>query len=380
MESAPPAVLGDLPVPARYWEYSGQEWNIAVSPRKLEDIRQRLTSTQRAIDLVRASFKEDTVANAELAEQVELGRLRLRDLREEEAAATTTSSVVEYSPSSVYVEDDSELIALRDETGALAGEVEGMAQMQIGRCAALQDLRIAAKLAHLKRNVKAEAEVHQDISAHRMSQEKELVEALQDTDSLMAATEQRRREVRAIVDEEIVMSAARAEREAAQGKELAALRSEFNEALETKRSASLALAAQHQAQASRRRRATELAARVAETRNSTQRVAKCLQEAGVQAGLLQVKMTEARRSVDSARDEAAARSAACRLLEAELQQQRDATLAWQACAGDLAQGHVAISAETAKAVAASHNALCRSATPLDAPPQWCGAGIPMATR
>jgi hypothetical protein len=83
---------GDLPVPARYWEYSADEWNVAVSPNKLETLRQQLESVKRETVSLRAALEEDVRSCKDMVEQVEVGKLRLRDLREEEACVMSSSS------------------------------------------------------------------------------------------------------------------------------------------------------------------------------------------------------------------------------------------------------------------------------------------------
>merc|ERR1712216_1117928 len=66
-----------------------------------------------------------------------------------------------------------------------------------------------------------------------------------------------------------------------------------------------------------------------------------------------------------AKKEATNYNSAYTSLEAELQKQRDATAAWKACVAELAQGHVAISDETARMATASREALCRGASGID---------------
>lgn len=345
-------------MPARYWEFSGEEFNIAVSPQKLESLQLTLEKVQRETATVRASLEEDLQVTSELAEQVEVSRLRLRDLREEEAAACSAPVPVETDTQVQEEKAHMDILVYRTETEALAQEVAEAAQLQLARSSHLGDLRIAARLARFKRGCQAADKVCDDFNAERRCQREELENVAEVNNALRVRTEELRCEVQETVERELEETSASSAREVSQHEELAALRTEFTEAVEARQTASLALAAQHQAQAGRRSHMTEISSRLAGARVATQRLARSLQDVGNERSTLQAKLTELRCGSAAVKVDAHTHNAACALLEAELRQQRDATLSWQACADSLAQGHIDISAETARVVSSSRKALC----------------------
>lgn len=384
VESAPPAVLGDLPVPAKYWEFSGQEFNVAVSPHKLEKLRKSLASVKREMTAVRASFQEDVRANSELAEQLEAGRLHLRDLRESDAAAALASTVGNDCQCPTAVPDNAEQSSrfniLRTETEMLAEELSVAAKRHLARCSSLRDLRVAAKLALIKRGLRGASKVSAGLSSDKHSKEQELSESIKASEALQLKAADLRGEIRQIVDKEVAIAAVNVQQEAALHEELGTLRAAFTNSVEARQSASSALSVQYQAQAVHRSNIRELSLRLGAARVASQRFARGLQDVSSQEGDLKTKLAAVQSRSAAAKIEAGNCNAANGLLEAELQQQRDATSAWQACVCDLAQSHIAISAETAKMATASREALHCGSAGLETSRHWGLSGPPMATR
>jgi hypothetical protein len=377
-------VLGELPVPARYWEYSARDWHIAVCPQKLEKLRLQMAQLQREAASLRPSYEEDVRRCAQLAEETEAGRVRLRDLREEEAIVMSSEALKREASMQSDVQAKHaatlELATLRAETETLASEVENAARLQLAHCSALREMRIAAKLARVKRGIEAVANEREVFRSESRSQNEELSKFGEAAEALRAWAAELRSGMEEVWDDERAALALMAEREQTEGEELAALRLELTEAAGLRQTGSAFLAVQHQAQEVRRQRVSDLNMRLVGTRVATQRLAKSLQEVRIQGSSTKARLAEVQSRSRPANIESSTCRAACERLAIELQQQRDATAAWQACAADLAQGHQAITTETARVVNASREALFGMPVGLEESRHWCHAGLPMPTH
>merc|ERR1711920_199381 len=110
-------------------------------------------------------------------------------------------------------------------------------------------------------------------------------------------------------------------------------------------------------QAATHRRIAEKSFRLAGVEANTRALTSALEKAEQQKSAMGVELSEVQQRVASLRAMADADASTRKMLEKELQQQRDATLAWRACAGDLAQGHRMISMEAAEAENESRKAM-----------------------
>lgn len=280
----------------------------------------------------------------------------------------------------VELECDAEISALRYKTELLASEVEKTAKLQMTRSEGLNDMRIAAKLARARQDAKASLARCSKLKVKHREQEGEINKALDAAEKLRARVEKLESDEDQMRNKEFGVRDLAAEREAAQHEEMAALRLEVDEAGHAKQTASNALAAQHQVHEARRMNVSNLTMRLAETRVATQRFAKKLQEIGSQGSSLTLKLEEFRAKTKTINFQVGAGKVACDMLVAELQQQRDATMAWQACEKDLALGQLAISKETARVVNASREALYSMAAGIDEARGWSNARLPMPTQ
>merc|ERR1719201_543498 len=202
------------------------------------------------------------------------------------------------------------------------------------------------------------------------TQNDDLKRSTEGTDSLREIAEELRAQIKKTKDEESENVAASAENEAAQQAELTSLRMELTEAVEARHIASEALAAQHQAETEHRNDKYELSLSLAGIRVAAKRLSRSVQDAKSRRSSLRAELSELRCGVAAAQSTVTTQDAAHASLEAELQQQREATLSWQACVDNLAQGHHAISAESATLVHASHRALCSGPVQFEDVPHW----------
>lgn len=367
-------------MPAKYWEYSAREWNIAVNPIKLETLRQQVGNVQREIAALRSSFDKDVSRCNSLEEQIEAGRIRMRDLREEESAAMNDELAGRFVQSEVELECNAEILALRDKTEVLASEVESAARLHLTRSQSLNDMRIAAKLARVRQDGNKSSTRCTKLQVDQCRQKGELENAVEAAEQLRARMEELRADIQLAKAEELAAVASVAERDAAHREEIAALRCQITHATNAKQIASSTLAAQHQVHEARRNSVSDLTIRLAETRVATHRFAKNLQDIGRQGSSIKLKLGEFQEKSKTINVQVGAGKNACDMLAAELLQQRDATMAWQACADDLARGQLAISKETARVVNASRETLCSMGAGIDEARSWSNASLPMLTR
>jgi len=144
---------------------------------------------------------------------------------------------------------------------------------------------------------------------------------------------------------------------AAREEKIAALRTELTEQDQRSRSMQVAVVAQDQAQAALRRQISELSMRHSSVQANVCKLSEGLEDVKSRASLMHSDLAEASQKRSELRQDAAAKIFAQQQLEAELEQQRDATMAWQACVDDLQQGHRAISSEAATAASVSRHLL-----------------------
>lgn len=351
-ESAPPEVFGVTSTVAAPHGFSARQWSVAVSPLRLEALRQQVHVVHREASLARLELDEDRAMCDNWAAQMEAGRLRLRELREEEAAALAaqrlragTGMVDAARGGGVGVAGPNSSIdaiaaaspneALRVETEALAHEVSIAAARQLARCQSLRDLQAASQVARLKRGARTATEVRKRLGAER----RECAHELDTTRDALGLLSLRACELREAVGKEATFTNVQRAGAVVPEASFMALRSELVVEEQHCRSVQLEEAGQVEAQAALRCREAEVAFHLAEAQAGIRRLGEMLRDAERRDAALRVEVMFAQ---DEASEHAArlcASTATHMRLEAELQQQRDATLAWQMCVNDLSNGH-----------------------------------------
>mmetsp|Transcript_125670 Transcript_125670/g.350047 ORF Transcript_125670/g.350047 Transcript_125670/m.350047 type:complete len:307 (+) Transcript_125670:3-923(+) len=236
-------------------------------------------------------------------------------------------------------------------------EVSEAAALQLRRCRSLQGLRAAARLAQLRRGARAAVEERRRLSAECRGRSQEAGTAAEATAELRLRARGVREETLAAEGEAAAANASCRAMALVPDEAAAALVNELAAEEQRRRLARAEDSAQEEAQAALRRRAAGLSMHLAAAQQEACRAAGSLEDAERQAVALSGELMEAQRRASALLDRVDTSAAACQLLEAELQQQRDATFAWWACADDLADGHQDISAQAARAMHASREVL-----------------------
>lgn len=350
--SAPPVVFGSTlsaaALPHELGGISADTWGAAACPKLLELLRRQLAAVREEVGTLRIKVRDGTIACNEWAAQTEANRRRVRDLLEEESAATWAEGASATAERESWQARDaagsksvekSVAAALRAETEALVSEVSAAAALQMARCRSLSGLRAAARLARLKRGARVAEEARRRLGVEWHDRMSEVEAAMEAAAALRLQARGLREEVAAVEDDEFFGGTSNRSVANAPDEMLTALRSEVAAEEQRCRLALLADSAQEEAQAALRRRAAGLSMRLAATEADACRAAGALECAERQEFLLASELAESRRQASSLTSRIGTRTVACQLLEAELQQQRDATFAWWACADNLADGH-----------------------------------------
>jgi len=298
----------------------------------------------------------------ELETRMALNRWRIRELREQEAAFAeavsaagedATASSSSRSPAATdQIATSDECVALRAEMDILTEEISVAATQQMARCHAIRRLRTVARLAVLRRNARVAVESRRQLRVDCRSQVLETAAASEDATAFRARARGLRSELAAAESENTQRSsgAGLAPKEFRFVEErVAALKGELE--AEQKRAqvcASEDETSEHD-QAMMQRKSAELSLRLSSAQADGRLLATALGNAERQKEGLGSELLEVRRRVGIIRASAEADNATRRMLEKELQQQRDATQAWQKYADELMSGHHMISLEAAEA-------------------------------
>lgn len=322
-------------------------------------LRAHLATVREEVEASRSELVETSSICIRWASRTEANRQRLRRLREEEAEAASGAAVVDVAASTAQVRPDpgdqleteaqGELEALRAETDTLAQEVSDVSALQIARCRALRNLRATVRLTRARRDVQAAAE-HRQRAAEQHSQARQELEEMQEVSAGFRARARGLREE--VAAQERHAEAARAtiqSRTAAAEAAATACRAEL--AAEARRESAIhqESLSSNEAKAELRRRVEELSQQLSASRVGARRLASALREAEGSHAALASHVGRAGPGLAALKVRATVAQAARLRIEAELQQQRDATLAWRSSAGDLAMGHREISEEASRA-------------------------------
>lgn len=288
-------------------------WGVAASPRRLEVLRQQLSLVRKEAAAARRELHAESEACKELARLTEANKKRVLDLTDEEERCKRAPFLREASPVHARRCPDelSVLNALRTKTEELAREVSKHAALQLARCHALKDLRASARVTRLRRAARVAEEARGRLGAECRARAAELAAETEAAAALSA----RAAELRLELSSEVSTTLAVAE------DPVAVLRSELtNEEQRQHFSDRICDARLDETQARLQRVNAEVGARLVESQVLARRLAASLQ---------------ARRKAAECAEMARAREDDKKLLEAELQQQRGVTFAWQSCATSL---------------------------------------------
>lgn len=381
--SAPPAVTEEV-VPIGLAGYSADAWVFAASPKRLEILRRQLAAVRSEVAAAENKLQEDRSACAMLARQTEANRSRVRELKEDEARATAGETAENASISwdlttidnsttfdgpgllREALEQDrlaeeqrlhvtkakAEMEAMQQETEQLALDVSAQAEKQIQRCHALRQMRAEVKLGRMRRGariaIEARGRLHEECRAR--------ADDLQQASEAVASLRRQGHELK----QEAVAAEAKAAVATADGlsrvvpEELAAALTSELQAEEQRTSLWRRIdATQAEAQEVLRRRSSELAEHLKEVQAGASKIAEDLQYAECKEAERIKELTDLRRAAAGLTEEVRWVSASQSSLEAELQQQRDATQAWRSCAQDLASRQQNLCSQAASAAKAS---------------------------
>lgn len=303
-------------------------WGVAASPRRLEVLRQQLSLVRKEAAAARRELHAESEACKELARLTEANKKRVLDLTDEEERCKRAPFLREASPVHARRCPDelSVLNALRTKTEELAREVSKHAALQLARCHALKDLRASARVTRLRRAARVAEEARGRLGAECRARAAELAAETEAAAALSA----RAAELRLELSSEVSTTLAVAE------DPVAVLRSELtNEEQRQHFSDRICDARLDETQARLQRVNAEVGARLVESQVLARRLAASLQETECQEESLARRIEEARRKAAECAEMARAREDDKKLLEAELQQQRGVTFAWQSCATSL---------------------------------------------
>lgn len=284
-------------------------------------------------DTVRAQVNENKAFCKDCALQVEANRRRVRNLLDAEAAATSTEPLQVGVQEAAAQNGIARVATLRAETDTLASEVSEAAALQVKRCQSLRGLQAAARLARLKRGTRAAMDARRRLGVEYDDCKTEIGAAVEATAALRLQARGLREEV-AAADGEALALGASSRLTAVPSEMTAAFRCELAAEERHCRSVFLADCAQEEAEAALRRQAAGLSLRIASTEASCHRLTDSLEDSERRGAALASELNEALGRTFSLTKTADAHDSVCQLLEAELQQQRDATTAWWACADD----------------------------------------------
>jgi len=317
---------------SKFGSLSANDWSTAASPKLLELLRRRVAALLAEADSVRAEVNENKAFCKDCALQIEVNRRRVRDLLDAEAAATSTE------PSQVGVQEAAaqsgiaRVATLRAETDTLAGEISDAAALQVKRCQSLRGLQAAARLARLKRGTRAAMDTRRRLGVEYDDCKTEIGAAVEATAALRLRAQGLREEVATADSEALALGAS--SRLIVPDEMTTALRCELAAEERHCRSAFIADCTQEEAEAALRRQAAGLSMRIASTEASCHRLAHSLEDSEQRGSALGSEFNDAVDRTFSLTKTADAHDSVCQLLEVELQQQRDATTAWWACADD----------------------------------------------
>lgn len=353
--------------------YSADEWSTATSLWRLEALRRRVTNMRKEGVTLREELAENIVARNEWETRMALNRWRVRELREEELAASEVAvaandgRTVSSSSRSEIVSacNDHENATLRAETEVLAQEVSLASTQQIARGHSIRRLRTVARLANLRRAARVAVEARRRLRVECRSVVLETTAASEDAAAARARARGLRIELTVaesdghmvtrctndLVHNSLGVGALGNGLRFAEER-VAALRGEVEIEQQRAQIDSIADATYEQEQVVMQRQSAELSLRLSSVQANSRVLTHALKNAERQKDGLSMELVEVRRRVESLRANADSTDLATRMLEAELQQQRDATLAWRAYADELVDGHHSISLEAAEAARA----------------------------
>jgi len=384
--SAPPAVLAaqtpTTPVEvcpkavASQVGYSAIEWDLAVCPSKMEQLRRCLASAHAEVASFRRQAAEDDEARVAYEAALKGSRRRIRELRQEEQEFKMQRSGASSASWNRSLPTQRLAESMRTETEALARKVSRAALILTAQCRALRDLRAAKDLTRLR------SEVHQArrrIVAVCRGYRHEVGISAAAVAALQAQTRELRHEVGNAEGEALAAAASGRATWAAPEETVAQLRAELASEERGQRVATEEDATEVAAQAALRRQAVQLASRLAEVQAGAEHLAEGLRHAEDRDSVLRMALERARSSVSKEISEAKARTATCAMLEAELMQQRCTTNAWRHSASALVTSHEDISAEAGSAAQVCRFALRNgSVDAIDEPGLFCESRIDMA--
>lgn len=330
--------------------FSADEWSLAVSPSRLEALRQQVVKINSEMGMLRKNAARDKTMTVECEAAREEDRLKIHELRKEEMCARTHTGRSEG-------DDDVRaciLAAVRAETETLVGEVARAAAELTARCRALKDLRASAKLARARRGTRVAAEECRRARTEHASCTSELRSYMEATASLRSRAQSLREEVGATEGEAMAAVVSGRAQLAVPTAAAAELRAKLlEETAAQKRSMATPMPDSDLLQ----RHMAKLAERLTEAQTDARRLAESLQDSEVCHEAQRRRLAEAGCVVEQEAAQSHAWDTNCALLELELRQQRSTTAAWRGGAEQLAASQADAARDVAQAAQAAREVL-----------------------